>query len=140
MANQNESKVMQASPVSALDRRLEELTRASAMPSSYKASAPQQGGLGAYIARNLRSRVVLAGAAALIGFFAGGKYYGNFKESYNAAKAYAGSCFNTGVKTAFNALPEQQKYEIIRENARKMKPAELMNKINSLSREMDYQP
>lgn len=141
MANQNESKVTQASAVSELDRRLEELTRISVSPpTSCIVHRPEKRGFASYIARNLHSRIAIGGAAALIGFFAGGKYYGSLRESYAATKAYAGRCFNAGVKTAFNALPEQQKYEIIRENAKKLKPDELRNELNRLSREMNYQP
>lgn len=110
---------------SELDERLGKRLASMDTAGVYEAgNAQPQGGFGAYVGRNITSKVVQIGLVGLLAFGAGAKYHDTVADSYNKTKQFAGECMRKGSNYVANALisrmSPEQKQQLLRDNMKKM--------------------
>jgi hypothetical protein len=116
-----------------LDRQLEEITHGE-VAGVREAPRPVggEGGIVGYFRRSMHSRIVQFGALGLAAFALGSAYGGNVSESYAGAKKCVKGAVSYVGGAVFNALPNEQKQAILRDNAKQMTPEELMKEFNKV--------
>lgn len=128
--------------ISSADRELGALeTRVSVFnrgddcePEPRKELPAQENGLANYFKQSLRSKIVQYGAVGIFAFGVGASYSGNFGKSCKAVGDVVKNGVGYYVGAMFNALPKEQRYSILRENAKSMTPKELADQIKKLEK------
>jgi hypothetical protein len=93
----------------------------SITPGDYTSSERRGEQEGGYFRRAMQSTIVRYGAVAMLAFGIGMAGKENFRQSYQASVAAAKSGVAYVTQKLFNAMPQEQKEKILRENAEKPK-------------------
>ncbi len=120
-----------AGEIQELDARVEALHRRGGLAEGQVQPEPQAEGRADYAGRGLHSRIVKFGAVAILAFGTGVYCKGNFVKSCSAVAGYAKRTAGYAGGALFNALPREQRYEIMRDSAKGMasqKPADQAEK------------
>ena len=100
-----------------------------------KSPAPEkEKGFAGYLKQSLRSKIVQYGAVAIMAFGIGAYSRDNFAQSAKAAGNVVKNGIGYYAGALFNALPKEQRYEIMRDNVSKMTPQELVEQVSKVQK------
>lgn len=117
-----------------LESRVKSFNRGDrAAPQKEPAPSKESGFVG-YLKQNLHSKIVQYGAVGLLAFAVGAYGSHNFAQSAKAAGNVVKNGVGYYVGALFNALPKEQRYEILRDNVKKMTPQELVEQVSKVQK------